>query len=91
MESDFQAGDRIIARQLLSWTLYEFDDYPLVVQRGERGTIDRVERDGEDIWIVWDKDQHKEIPKGITLSNWKLPPIKKVVSRQGPKVSRQDK
>jgi len=75
-----QEKDRVVATRQISWTLYEFDDCPLVVQKGDQGTVIRVERDNNRIQIEWDKDVFKRLPKALyfhpeTEEGW---PIKRV-------------
>jgi len=74
MNGVFQEGDRVEACKLLSWTVEEFEDYPLIVQEGGQGTI--VEMTGDRVYIHWDKDRFKHMPKCIILSHWEVPPIR---------------
>jgi hypothetical protein len=78
MKSSFQIGDRIEACQLISWTLDEYEDHPLIVQQGDRGLICQITN--EVIYIDWDKDQFKRIPRCINLLyfNEKNPSIRVV-------------
>lgn len=72
----FQVGDRVEACQLLSWTVDEFEDFPLIVQEGERGKITGIE--SEIVYIDWDKDRFKHMPKCINLSLRTSLPVKTV-------------
>lgn len=75
-----QEEDKVVATRQISWTLYEFDDYPLVVSEGDQGTVTRVERDNNRVQIEWDGDSFKRLPKVLyfhpeTEEGW---PIKRV-------------
>ena len=65
MKRSFQKGDRIEACQLISWTIGEHDDYPLVVYQGDCGSIYQII--DETIYINWDKDRFIHIPRCINL------------------------
>jgi len=62
-----QTGNRLMALHRISWTLYEFDDYPLVVESGDLATIISVERSQGEIIVEWDKDEFKHLPKSLNL------------------------
>ena len=76
MDKSFQVGDRVEACRLLSWTVDEHDDCPLVVQQGDRGTILLVS--DEALYINWDKDPVKHIPRCINLQffDWEAPSVR---------------
>lgn len=62
-----QIGNRLMALHRISWTLYEFDDYPLVVESGDLATVISVERSQGKIIVEWDKDEFKHLPKSLNL------------------------
>lgn len=74
-----EVGQRIEAVELLSWTLDEFEDQPLVIYPGGQGTVSKVFHEEKAVRIVWDEDQHQAVHKLLTLvkepDNW---PIKVV-------------
>lgn len=76
MKDSFQVGDRVEACELMSWTIDEHEDYPLIVQQGDRGILFQIS--GEVLYIRWDKDQIKHIPRCINLLyfDWKTPSIR---------------
>lgn len=66
MASEFKVGDRVRARYTLSWTLNHYEDYPLVVEKGELGTITRIVENL--VYIEWDNDMYKKMLKCLDLS-----------------------
>jgi len=62
-----QIGNRLMALRRISWTLYEFDDYPLVIESGDLATVISVERSQGKIIVEWDKDEFKHLPKSLNL------------------------
>lgn len=75
MNSSFQVGDRIEACESMSWTIDEHEDYPLIVQQGDCGTIFQIT--DEVLYIDWNKDRFKHIPRRINLLyfDWETPSI----------------
>ena len=66
--STIKKGDRLMALRRISWTVEEFDDYPLVVESGDTATVTFVQ-DGEGkIGVQFDKDEYPEISKSLNLA-----------------------
>lgn len=63
-----KVGQRVEATQLISYTVEEFDDYPLVLQPGERGTIAKYDPKEKRTWIDWDNDQFKHMAKSVGIN-----------------------
>jgi len=62
-----QTGDRLMALRRISWTLDEFDDYPLIVESGDWATVISVKHSQGRIIVEWDKDEFKHLPKLLNL------------------------
>jgi len=60
-------GDRIEATSLISYTLDEFEDNPLIVESGGQGTVTTVDEASGVILVDWDNDQSKNIKKAINV------------------------
>ena len=67
MSHQFKVGDRIVSKQIYSWTVEEFDDFPLIVYPGDVGIVVHIDYDREVIYIEWDKDKFKHISKVISF------------------------
>jgi DNA primase catalytic subunit len=52
---------------MVSWTVGEFQDYPLVVQSGNRGTIVEVDESQRRVCVEWDDDEFKRMKKYLSL------------------------
>ena len=76
MNGSFLIGDRVEACTLMSWTVNEHEDCPLVVQPGDLGTISQVT--AEALHIYWDKDAAQHIPRCINLLyfDWEDPSVR---------------
>jgi hypothetical protein len=62
-----RVGQRIEAIRMISWTVEEFEDYPLVVQSGNRGTITEVDESQRRVCVEWDDDEFKHMRKCLSL------------------------
>jgi len=62
-----KSGQRVMALRTLSWTLGRFDDYPLVINSGDEGTIKNLE--GSQVLIEWDKDEFKSMAKALNIKS----------------------
>lgn len=60
-------GERVEATRSFSWTLYEFDDFPLFVEPGDKGTVKKVNTKEKTVSLFWDKDEFPQIEKGLTF------------------------
>ncbi len=65
---DFSMGDIVKAKSLYSWTLHEFDDFPLVVNPGDIGVIVDIDHRKNIICVEWEKDAFKKIKKTISFN-----------------------
>lgn len=61
-------GDRVEATKFHSWTVEQFDDYPLIVKPGDQGQIDEVLSDEECVYITWDKDGFPHMRKSVSFT-----------------------
>jgi hypothetical protein len=57
-----------MALRTLSWTIGKFDDYPLIVMPGDKGTIKSTE-EATNIIVEWDKDEFKNLNKAVNLKS----------------------
>lgn len=62
-----RVGERVEATRTISWTIDEFQDYPLVVQLGDRGIVTEVNHRTKHIWVKWDDDKFKHMRKCLFL------------------------
>lgn len=71
-----QVGSRVAATRQISWTLEEFDDYPLVVVRDDEGTVTQIDQPEHRAFIEWDKDRFKRMRKSVHLLPGRSWPIR---------------
>lgn len=64
-----RVGQQIMALRQLSWTLGKFDDYPLVVVSGDKGTIKSLKDEQKKVLVEWDKDEFKNLEKALSLES----------------------
>lgn len=63
--------DRVEATRSLSWTLGEFDDFPLFIELGDKGTVKKINTEGKTVSLFWDKDGFPQIEKRLTFEEAK--------------------
>lgn len=62
-----QLGNRVEATKLHSWTVEEFDDYPLIVEPGDQGLVSEILDEEESVHITWDKDEFPQKKKSLSF------------------------
>lgn len=62
-------GARIEATRMISYTLDEFEDNPLVLQPGDQGTIVSVDAKKGIADVEWDSDSRKDIKKAVSVNH----------------------
>lgn len=62
------SGDRIMSLQPISWTIGQYEDFPLWIKPGELGAAARVSQDGR-LFMDWESDNHKRLPKTLNLGS----------------------
>jgi len=67
VELSISEGERFEATRSFSWTLYEFDDFPLSIESGDKGIATKIDRQREIVLMLWDKDEFPQIEKGLTF------------------------
>ncbi len=60
-----KVGSRIQATAVIPYTLYEFEEHPLVVQPGDQGKVVSVDVKRGVMYLEWDNDPRKDIKKVI--------------------------
>lgn len=60
-----EVGRKIEATKLISYTLDEFEDNPLVLQPGDQGTVTLVNPEKNAIEVEWNNDPNKHLKKAI--------------------------
>ena len=65
---NFKIGDHLLAKQMHSWTLDEFDDYPLVVYPNDRGVVVDIDYKQELIYVKWEKDEFSRMKKAMSFA-----------------------
>ncbi|HEY4475722.1 MAG TPA: hypothetical protein VJB92_03310 [Candidatus Paceibacterota bacterium] len=72
-------GQRIKAIKQLTWTIGEFEDFPLIVEPGDQGIVVGIDYSNRNIDIEWDKDEQKHLRKCVILDSdqrqWPIRPI----------------
>ncbi len=61
-------GSRIEAMKMISYTLDEFEDNPLIIEAGGQGTVTSVDEASGVILVDWDNDQSKDLKKAIYVN-----------------------
>jgi len=61
-------GQRLMAINRISWTVDEFEDYPLIIESGDEGVVKIIYKDDGVIQVEWDKDSFKRRPKTLNLN-----------------------
>jgi len=64
---DLQSGNRVEATKLHSWTVEEFDDYPLIVEPGDQGSVDEILDEEKSVYVTWDKDEFPHKKKSLSF------------------------
>ncbi len=62
-----EPGDEVEATKLLSWTVEQFDDYPLIVEPGDRGVIDEIVDEEEYVYVTWENDKFSHMRKSMSF------------------------
>jgi len=62
-----QPKDRVKATKLHSWTLDQFDDYPLIIKPGDQGVVNEILDEKECIYVTWDKDEFSNMRKSLSF------------------------
>lgn len=62
-----QLGNRVESTKLHSWTIEEFDDYPLIVESGDRGLVNEILDEEKKVYITWDKDAFRNMRKSLSF------------------------
>lgn len=65
-EFNIVPGEKVRAGKLYSWTLYEFEDCPLIVEEGDEGVVSEVSENGNFVVVVWNKDEFPHIKKRLS-------------------------
>jgi len=65
----FSEGDRVINIEAMEWTLDEFEDQPLIILPGDKGTIIKIDFETHSIEILWDKDTTPKMKKTILFED----------------------
>ncbi|HUS60293.1 MAG TPA: hypothetical protein VMX76_02845 [Nevskiaceae bacterium] len=66
-EPSLQPKDRVEATKLHSWTVEQFDDYPLIIEPGNQGVVDEILDEEECVYITWDKDKFSHMRKSLSF------------------------
>lgn len=51
----------------ITWTIGNFEDYPLIVRVGDKATIMAIDLENEQIELKWDHDEHPKIKKCLAF------------------------
>lgn len=62
-----QPGNRVEATKLHSWTVEEFDDFPLIVEPGDQGLVDEISDEEKSVRTTWDKDEFPQKKKSLSF------------------------
>lgn len=74
----FVPDDLVEATRRISWTLGEFDDYPLVVDPKDRGQVTQIEDHRGAVYVRWNNDPFPKRRKCVLPTGREGWPIRKV-------------
>ena len=82
-ELSFGVGEKVQSTKLFSWTVDEFEDFPLVVEPGQTGIVKEILDKHKIIYVAWDNDEYPERIKSLTFEE--AIALKKVEEQDKPK------